>query len=56
LGVEAWAGARGSFVRVGAEIGFAEVPGLAVGSEFLFALGGEGWGLGVRFAVRYYVS
>jgi len=47
--------ATGSFVGAGAEIGFAAVPGLAVGSELLFALGGEGWGPGVRFAVRYYV-
>jgi hypothetical protein len=45
----------GSFAGVGAEIGFAGVPGLAVGSELLFALGGEGWGPGIRFAVRYYV-
>jgi hypothetical protein len=45
----------GSFVGAGAEIGFAGVPGLAVGGEFLFALGGEGWGPGIRFAVRYYV-
>jgi hypothetical protein len=46
----------GSFAGVGAEIGFAAVPGLAVGSELLVALGGgEGWGPGVRFAVRYYV-
>jgi hypothetical protein len=45
----------GSFVGAGAEIGFAGLPDLAVGSEFLFALGGEGWGPGVRFAVRYYV-
>ena len=45
----------GSFVGAGAEIGFAGVPGLAVGSELLFALGGEGWGPGIRFAVRYYV-
>jgi hypothetical protein len=44
-----------SFVGAGAEIGFAGVPGLAVGSELLFALGGEGWGPGIRFAVRYYV-
>jgi len=45
----------GSFAGTGAEIGFAGVPGLAVGSELLFALGGEGWGPGIRFAVRYYV-
>lgn len=44
-----------SFAGAGAEIGFAGVPGLAVGSELLFALGGEGWGPGIRFAVRYYV-
>jgi hypothetical protein len=45
----------GSYAGAGAEIGFAGVPGLAVGSELLFALGGEGWGPGIRFAVRYYV-
>jgi hypothetical protein len=45
----------GSFAGAGAEIGFAKVPGLTVGSELLFAMGGDGWGPGIRFAVRYYV-
>jgi len=59
-GVLGEAGVEGStgyapIVGVGAEIGFAGLPGLAVGSELLFARsGGEGVG-GIRFAVRYYV-
>jgi hypothetical protein len=57
LGEAVVEGATGTapFAGVGAEIGFAGAPGLAVGSEVLFAVGGEGWGPGVRFAVRYYV-
>jgi len=54
------AGVEGSagywpFVGAGAEIGFAGVSGLAVGSELLFAVSGEGVGPGIRFSVRYYV-
>ncbi len=48
--------ARGRFERATDTGSIAGVPGLAVGSELLFALGGgEGWGPRVRFAVRYYV-
>ena len=42
-------------VGVGAEIGFAGLPALAVGSELLFAASGEGPTSAIRFAVRYYV-
>ncbi len=50
-------GATGTwpFAGAGVEIGFAGLPGLAVSSELLGALGGEGFGPGIRFAVRYYV-
>ncbi len=43
------------FVGFGAEIGFTQLRGLAVGSELLFAVSGEGVGPGVRFSVRYYL-
>jgi hypothetical protein len=43
------------FVGVGAEIGFKRLRGLAVGSELLFAVSGEGVGPGIRFSVRYYL-
>ena len=43
------------YVGAGAEIGFAKLPGLAVGGELIFAIGGEGFGPGIRFGVRYYV-
>ncbi len=57
LGEAGVEGATGywSFAGAGAEIGFARVPGLALGSELLLALSGEGAGPGIRFAVRYYV-
>jgi hypothetical protein len=43
------------FLGAGAEIRFARLGGLAVGSELLFAVSGEGVAPGVRFSVRYYV-
>jgi hypothetical protein len=44
------------FGGAGVEIGFAGLPGLAVGSELLLAPAGEGgFGAGIRIAVRYYV-
>jgi len=42
------------YVGAGAEVGFARFRGLAVGSELLFAMSGEGAGPGFRFSVRYY--
>jgi hypothetical protein len=40
---------------VGVEIGFARLPSLALGGEFLLAGAGEGPSPGLRFALRYYV-
>jgi hypothetical protein len=53
-GVEGSTGYR-SFVGAGAEFGFTGLPGLAVGSEILLAVGGEGVAPGLRFGVRYYM-
>jgi hypothetical protein len=57
IGEAAVEGSTGTWPYAGAgvEIGFAGLPGLAVGSELLVAVGGEGFGPGIRFAVRYYV-
>jgi len=60
-GTEGEAGVEGGtgtwpYAGAGAEIGFAGLPGLAVGCELLLApLGDGGVGPGIRFAVRYYV-
>ena len=56
LGEAGVEGATGTwpFAGAGAEIGFAGLPGLAVSSELVFAMSGDGFGPGVRFAVRYY--
>jgi hypothetical protein len=60
-GTEGEAGVEGGtgtwpYAGAGAEIGFAGLSGLAVGSELLLApLGDGGFGPGIRFAVRYYV-
>ena len=57
IGEAAVEGSTGTwpFGGAGVEIGFAGLPGLAVGSELLLAPAGEGVGPGIRFAVRYYV-
>ena len=52
-GVEGQTGTA-PFVGLGAEVGFARLPGLAVGTEFLVAFGNGGFGPGIRFGLRYY--
>jgi hypothetical protein len=43
------------YLGAGAEVGFRRLRGLAVGSELLFAVSGEGVGPGFRFSIRYYL-